>query len=456
MGVLINRGPQPNTGGTTALWLSADRLPPAANHLKSAGIRVLHTPSAAAAWPLLRAHRPGVFVLDLDAPGSGGLETIQQAQGHAPAMMVLVITSTPEAAEAVRAIKAGAADYLSKPVSAGPLAEMARATAPPDDDESLAVTMGPSDAIASLSQKVNLVAQSDFTVIVTGETGAGKELVARAIHRASHRRDGPFVPIDCGAIPEALLESELFGHEKGAFTGAIRQKLGKFEQARNGTLFLDEISNMTLGSQAKLLRVLQEKTIWRVGGSDPFEVDVRILVACNQELGPDRQGAFRQDLYYRLNEFTVRVPALRERPDDILYLANRFRQRANQELGRHVRGFSVTAQEAMLGYRWPGNVRELIATVRRAVLVAGEEITVSDLDLAQALKPTPIRPLGEGDDLWGGRSLKAMVKTHIMAVEREILNQTLEHTGGNKAQAARLLQIDYKTMLTKLKKTSLQ
>ncbi len=248
--------------------------------------------------------------------------------------------------------------------------------------------MGPSDIIARLISEVECVADSDFSVVIIGETGSGKEIVARAIHEASPRSSRPFTPVDCGAIPETLLESELFGHEKGAFTGADVKKPGKFEITHGGTLFLDEISNMPLGSQAKLLRVLQEKKVYRVGSTKSIDVDVRLLVASNQDLHDlTESGSFRQDLFYRLNEFAISVPPLRERKEDIPYLAKRFLDTANIELKKSVKGFSESALNVLFNYNWPGNVRQLRSTIRRATLLADDVITEKDLDLQRVPVP---------------------------------------------------------------------
>ncbi|MBW2040086.1 MAG: sigma-54-dependent Fis family transcriptional regulator [Deltaproteobacteria bacterium] len=313
--------------------------------------------------------------------------------------------------------------------------------------------MGPSDAIGRLISEVNRVAKSTFSVVILGQTGTGKELIARAIHHASSRSRGPFVPVDCGAIPETLLESELFGHEKGAFTGADHQKPGKFETAEEGTLFLDEILNMPLSSQVKLLRVLQEKTLYRVGGTKPVNVDVRLLVASNKDLEVAvAAGSFRRDLFYRLNEFIIRIPPLQERKDDILYQANRFLDITNMELKKSVRGFSESALEALLAFNWPGNVRQLRSVIRRAVLLADEMITEEHLNLKDVSVPDlAFTPEVQGMP-FNNLSLKEIVRRSTIAVERDVLLRTLRKTGGNKAKAARLLQIDYKTIHSKLKK----
>jgi two-component system nitrogen regulation response regulator GlnG len=263
--------------------------------------------------------------------------------------------------------------------------------------------------------------------------------------------------VDCGAIPETLLESELFGHEKGAYTGADRQKIGKIELARGGTLFLDEISNLPLGSQSKLLRVLQDKAIHRVGGLQPVNADVRVLAASNQDLQRlGEAGAFRSDLYFRLNEFSIWVPALRERREDILYLAKRFLDLTNLELQKRVSGFLPSAVEALLAYDWPGNVRQLRSMIRRAVLLADDVISEQHIGLDCIVPREPSQRPGAdrdaADPAEEALPLKEIRHRKIIALEREILIHVLRETGGNKAKAARLLQIDYKTIYSKIRK----
>jgi two-component system nitrogen regulation response regulator GlnG len=263
------------------------------------------------------------------------------------------------------------------------------------------------------------------------------------------------VPVDSGAIPEALFEAELFGHEKGAFTGAVGQKAGRFEQANGGTLFLDEIFNMPLIAQAKVLRALQEKSFCRVGGAQPIHIDVRVLVAGNQDLDAAvAAGRLRADLFYRLNEFTLRVPPLRERKEDLIFLAKRFLDLTNQELEKTVAGFSEPAIRTLLNYPWPGNVRQLRSTIRRAVLLAGEVVTEQHLDILQANNEAwrraalPARAIGASA---GELSLKEIVARSTSVVEREVLSRALRQTGGNKSKAARLLRVDYKTIRSKIK-----
>jgi len=289
-----------------------------------------------------------------------------------------------------------------------------------------------------------------------GETGAGKELVARAVHADSARAEAPFVAVDCGAIPENLLESELFGHEKGSFTGAERQKFGRFELADGGTLFMDEIGNMPPGSQAKFLRVIQDRKLYRVGGIKPVKVDIRLIVAANQDLHEMMVGGkFRKDLYYRLSDFTIRIPALRERKEDIPYLAKRFLDLANIELKKVITGFSDEAVDALISYSWPGNVRQLRSVIRRAALVARDTIAEKDLGIEQASAPGMVFPPKVQGMPWKNASLSEIVRQSVLAVEKEVLTEVLKFTGGNKARAARLLQVDYKTMHTKTKKFSI-
>ena len=415
---------------------------------------------------MMRSQVPDVMLLDFKMPGMDGMEVLRRVKEIDPDLPVVMITAYAEIHGAVEAIKAGAHDYLAKPFDNHEVIRVIyRALAERDlkrklrylstqvqESQPLREMMGPSDAVSRLESEVNCVARSNFTVVILGETGSGKELVARAIHNRSARSKAPFFPVDCGAIPEMLLESELFGHEKGAFTGAVVQKSGKFEVAKGGTLFLDEISNMPLGSQAKLLRVLQDKVVYRVGGTKPIQVDVRLLVASNQNLqGITESGSFRRDLFYRLNEFTIVIPPLRERKEDIPYLAKRFLDTANIELNKSVKGFSEAAIELLIDCSWPGNVRQLRATIRRAVLLADEVVTEKHLDLKKVSVADFVFHPKAQEVVWNNHPLKEILRHNVIAVEREVLIQALRHTGGNKAKAARLLQIDYKTIHTKVK-----
>jgi DNA-binding NtrC family response regulator len=417
------------------------------------------------ALKMLAAARPGMMLVDVKMPGIDGMEVLTRVQQSDPSLPVVLITAYAEIPASVAAMRAGAFDYLAKPFDHSEVMRVVRAAlaegerrrgSGPEEipaDSHLRVWMGPSDAVSRIIREVNRVAQSDFSVIIQGETGAGKELVARAIFQLSPRRRGPFIPVDCGAIPDTLIESELFGYQKGAFTGASAPKAGKFEAAQGGTLFLDEIANLPLGAQGKLLRILQEKAVQRLGANQPVKIDVRLLTASNQPLQAlVESGQMREDLYFRLNEFTIAVPPLRERQDDIPYLAQRFRDLTNKELQKNVQGFAASCLEALRSYYWPGNVRQLRSVIRRAVLLADDLITEPHLDL----KPAPLAkpassPKAQGLP-WENHSLREIVHHSVVSVEQEVLRQALQHTHGNKAEAARLLQIDYKTIHTKLKR----
>jgi DNA-binding NtrC family response regulator len=435
--------------------------------MKKEGLETMVAYDGEKALKMLRSDAPDLLLVDMMLPGMDGMEILRKARELDQELPVVFITAHADSRGAVKAIKEGAHDYLSKPFDNYEVIRVAhRALAERElklkvrelsnqlkGSSPLQEKMGPSDVVARLISEVNRVAESDFTVIIIGETGSGKEIVARAIHEASSRSKAPFIPVDCGAIPETLLESELFGHERGAFTGAEVQKPGKFEVAQGGTLFLDEISNMPVGSQAKLLRVLQEKKVYRVGGTKAIQVDVRLLVASNQDLHElALSSAFRRDLFYRLNEFTITIPPLRDRKEDIPYLAKRFLDNANLELNKQVKGFSETALNTLFAYNWPGNVRQLRSIIRRAALLADDLITEKYLELKRVDVPgMAFTPKVQGAP-WKNLSLKEILQQSITAVEREVFTQVLKQTGGNKAKAARLLQVDYKTIHEKVKK----
>ena len=433
--------------------------------MKAEGFRAIEARDGRTALKLLSSESPDLMLLDLRMQDMDGMEVLRRTKDLNRNLPVIVLTGYHDTQEAVNALKAGAYECLTVPFESGELTRtvcQALSERTPKrklgevrnrlvESNSLKESMGPSDAIQRITSEVNRVAESDFAVVIIGETGSGKELIARAIHEASPRSNAPFIAVDCGAIPETLLESELFGHEKGAFTGADSQKRGKFELAEGGTVFLDEISNMPLGSQAKLLRVLQEKKVYRVGGTNPITINVRLLVASNQDLHElSESGSFRKDLFYRLNEFSIIVPPLRERKEDIPYLAKRFLDTANLELRKNVKGFSESALNLLFNYNWPGNVRELRSSIRRATLLADEMIGEKQLDLKR-VSDLAFTPKVEGTP-WRGLSLGEIVEQSTAAVEREVLTQVMREVGGNKAKAARLLQIDYKTIHTKLKK----
>ncbi len=438
------------------------------SHLfESDGLKPLVVHNGQAALEMVRSGEPDALLVDILMPGMDGMEVMRRAKEMDETLPVILITGHAEIHGAVEAIKRGAHDYLAKPFNHDEVLRVVRRALAEaalkrklrnlsnqvQEGNNLKEMMGPSGAIGRLISAMNSVAKSNLSVIILGETGSGKDLVARAIHQASPRSKGPYIPVDCGAIPEPLLESELFGHEKGAFTGADRKKPGKIEMAQGGTLLLDEVANLPLSSQAKFLRVLQEKKVCHLGDTKTIDIDVRFLAACNQDLHAlTTAGLFRPDLFYRLSEFTIVVPPLRKRKEDIVYLAKRFLDTANKEMNKNVKGVLKSALEALFAYDWPGNVRELQSVIRQAVLLANEMITERHLDIKRIPVPgLAFTPKVQGMP-WKEITFKEIVSRGVVAIEREILTQALKYTGGNKAKAARILRMNYKTLHSRMKK----
>lgn len=437
--------------------------------LEKEGYRPMVAHSGETALEMIRLGMPDLVISDVRMPGMDGMELLRQAKKLDTNLPVLMITAWGGIDGAVEAVKQGAYDYLAKPLDIAEftkkirkaLGEKKPSRAKRDSCEEtpdpaicrLQEMMGPSQAVARIVSEIALVAPSNFAVIIQGETGTGKELAARAIHDASPRAKAQLVPVDCGAIPETLFESELFGYEKGAFTGATAAKPGKFEMAQAGTLFLDEIGNMPLSSQIKLLRAIQEKSFFRVGGTKAVTVDVRLIVATNEDLNVAvRNGSFSRDLFYRLSEFTITIPPLRSRSEDMLHIANRLLEATNIELGKKVKGFSEAAVKTLKDYAWPGNVRQLRSAVRRAVLQANDWINPAHLSLEEFLQPEPEEDSRSMEFNWSdGLSLKEMVRRSTVELEKRVLIEALRRTGGNKAKAARLLHMDYTTIHAKIK-----
>jgi two-component system nitrogen regulation response regulator GlnG len=401
----------------------------------------------------VRAERPAVILLDVLMPRLGGMDALPELRRLAPDVPVIMCTAYMDVPTAVRAMQLGAYDYLTKPFDLDLLLLTVKRALERQDliariDElksqgeaiSLADRMGGSRAIESVIRQVAQVARSNFTVLIQGETGTGKELVARAIHNQSPRRDKPFVAVDCGAIPETLIESELFGYERGAFTGALRRKDGRFQTADGGTVFLDEIGDLPLATQAKLLRALEERQVTPLGATRPVLVDARIIAASNVDLDEgSRAGRFRADLYYRLNEFGINLPPLRSRREDIGHLARRFLEEVSMELHRPVHGISEDAIELLRRHDWPGNVRELKNVIRKAALLA------TDVIMPEFLPPLAARG-GAGQSavaappVGGELSLCEVGEVATADAERQAIRQALEAAKGNKSQAARLLR----------------
>jgi two-component system, NtrC family, response regulator HydG len=400
-------------------------------------------------------------LMDVRMAGISGLEALEQIKGYNPSIPVLIMTAYSSVDSAVQALKGGAYDYLTKPLDFDVLRltleraldhsrlktenETLRRRLPADFDT--ASIIGRSQAMRELLEMLAMVAPTEATVLVAGESGTGKELIAKALHFNSRRRKGTLVTVNCAALTETLLESELFGHEKGAFTGAERQRDGRFMQANKGTLFLDEIGEIAPAIQAKLLRAIQEREIQRVGGDRVLDVDVRIIAATNRELKAEVQaGRFREDLFYRLNVVTLTVPPLRERTEDVPLLAQHFLQRFAEKNRKPVKGFTPRSMDLLLKHEWPGNVRELENAVERAVILAqGEFLTEREL------------PLSLSETVEAGNEIRedgrfGLAGETLESLERQAILATLEQAGGNKSETARILGITRATLHKKLKK----
>lgn len=435
---------------------------------RSWGYRVSTADDGSTAVAMVKEQPFDMILMDVRMAEMDGIEALRQIKSYNPAIPILIMTAYSSVASAVDAIKAGAYDYLTKPLDFETLRlTMERAMEHTHlkfenrqlkeklrDEFDWQNIIGTSPPMKALIDMLAMVAPSDATVMITGESGTGKELIARSIHFNSKRRAAPCVIVNCAALADTLLESELFGHEKGAFTGADKRREGRFRQADGGTLFLDEIGETSSAMQAKLLRVIQEREFQRVGGDETLSVDVRILAATNRDLKAEvKHGKFREDLFYRLNVVTVEVPPLSARHEDIPLLAQYFMERFATRNRKTVKGFTPQAMDLLIKHNWPGNVRELENAVERSViLLAGDYITERELPLSitQADDDGPheaARPGKEGLGLTGSQSLETIEKEAILA--------TLSETGGNKSETARRLGINRKTLHLKLKRYGL-
>jgi two-component system NtrC family response regulator len=407
-----------------------------------------------------QAEAPDVVLLDVMMPGLDGMATLRALKASRPEAQVIMLSGRNQASTIVEAVRLGAADYVVKPDDPEGLGEIALDVAIKNaieknrlvselselrqqlsDDEDRAV-WGNSEKMRGIATVIEQVADSDVGVLIRGESGVGKELVSRAIHQRSTRRNRPFVKVNCAALPAELLESELFGHERGAFTGAIRQTIGKVEAAHRGTLFLDEIGDLPQSLQAKLLRFLQDQVIERIGGRRPIQVDVRIVCATNQDLEAKMaRGEFREDLFYRLNEVSIRVPPLRERSGDAALLANYFLKRFSGEYGRQIKGFSVNAITAVAAAGWPGNVRELENRIKRAVVMSeGRVIEPADLELSATSQ---------------GLTTDLDIRAARTKAERKVIQLALAQSNSVIAAAAKLLGISRPTLYALLEEHGL-
>src|SRR5262245_10533926 len=434
--------------------------------LAQRGHQIVTVASAAAARELLALGGIDMMLCDADLPDQRGLELMVDARRLDPDLGVILTTAFGSVEDAVRAMREGAADFLRKPFS-GDQAQVAVDRALErallvrenhdlrqalDDRVRIDNLIGDDRRMQAIFKTVKAVADTRTTVLVTGESGTGKTVVARALHAMSSRRNGPFVEVNCGALPETLLESELFGHVRGAFTGATRDKPGKFEAAAGGTIFLDEIGTSTPAFQVRLLRVLQDRAVDRVGDNHTIEVDVRIVLATNLDLeAAVRDGRFREDLYYRINVVAIEMPPLRQRPDDVPPLALHFLRRFAADHGKTVERFSPRALQVLQQARWPGNVRQLENVVERAVVFATGPV-VDAAELPPNLVATAAAPaLAAGDPLALAGTPIAL-KDAIAAAERRILEQALLHCEGNRERAARVLGINRSTLFAKLRR----
>ena len=422
--------------------------------LKDGGYEVFTAEDGHKALELIDREKPTIMIADLVMPGIDGIELTKRAKERYPRMEVVIITAYASIPTAITAIKEGAYDYIEKPFCPERAESLIRKLSEHQQlvEENIALRqkledhyrfeniISKSSKMQRLIELIKVVGKSNATVLITGESGTGKELVARAIHSQSHRHSKPFIAVSCAALPESLLESELFGHEKGSFTGAYAQKKGKFESANGGTLFMDEVGEMSANIQVHLLRVLEEKEFARVGGNEPIRVDVRVISATNKDLRKAiEKQEFREDLYYRLNVVNIELPPLRERKEDIPLLAEHFLHKFASENGKDVTGFSPDATEFLLDYDWPGNVRELENAIERAAILAKDSlITVADL---------PRRDIPSRSATTPAKDLKEIEKEHILNVLRE--------TGENYSEASRILGISRMTLYKKAKEYGL-
>jgi len=435
-------------------------------------LELLTAETATAGEHIVREDRPDVVVLDLNLPDRSGLACFERIKEIDRRIPVIFITGHGTVESAIEATKHGAFDYLFKPLELSELKTLVRKalrlsemtkTAPelnPEggSDAGKQAMVGRCEAMQEIYKAIGRVAAKDITVLIQGESGTGKELVAKALYKHSLRSDGPFRALNCAAIPETLLESELFGHEKGAFTGADRRRIGHFEQANNGTLFLDEVGDMSPMTQSKLLRVLQERTLERVGGNETISVDVRVIAATNHDLEAlVDEGKFRSDLFFRLRDFMIKLPPLRERGDDIQLLVEHFVRRHSASLGKNVSQIATSTTDILRSAPWPGNVRELESVIKQSLLS-----TPGSVLLPESLPPS-LGGSGQGD---GGYSfqLQAFIQDHlkrdnitdlhakvISNSERELFTTVLKHTSGNQVHASAILGISRVTLRNKLR-----
>lgn len=431
--------------------------------IKTEGYKAIVAGDGRKALKEVRAHAPDLVLLDFKLPEMDGMEVLEEIKKINSEIVVIMLTGYGGIKNAVQAMRLGVFDYLTKPflyedlvltikkaLQARCLTKGVKSLWNSDKRIDIVKIVGESPHIKQVLSQIEMVAPTNMTVIIQGESGTGKELIAQMIHQKSLRNNKPFIAVDCGAIPENLVESELFGYEKGAFTGADAKKEGKFESANEGTLFLDEITNLPLSLQTKLLRVIQERKMRRLGSTKEIKIDIRIIAATNTVLSDEvEEERFREDLYHRFNEYSIKLPALRERKEDMPILAEHFLKEANLELNKKVEGISDEVMASLLAYSWPGNVRELKNEVRKAVLSTGSSF-IREFNL-------PVETLFNDDknhfseNMNAGISFQETIKKNIRMIEKEIIEKALIQTRNNKTKAAKILHIDRMTLYSKIK-----
>jgi two-component system response regulator AtoC/two-component system nitrogen regulation response regulator NtrX len=433
--------------------------------LASLEARTIEAANGREALELARVEKPDLVIMDIAMPEMDGLEALEQLRLLPDSPLVIMVTAHGSEKIAVEAMKKGAYDYIAKPYDVDELRMVARnslqrislerenrrLTEEIRSREAYGDIIGTSEAMRKVFDRIDKVCQTDVAVLSEGESGTGKELVANEIHRRSNRSRRPFVIMNCAALPENLIESELFGHEKGAFTGATAQRKGKFEIADGGTLFLDEIGDMSLNTQAKVLRVLQEQKFERLGGEKTIEVDVRIISATNKDLAAAvKEGTFREDLYYRLKVVSIWLPPLRERRGDIVVLANRMVELFNRKHNKNIQMIDPKAMRALHNYRWPGNVRELSNALESAVVFASGNV-LKRQDLPPEIQEQSRDPLPEGPAIEDNLSFREWKRRTVEAAERHYLIRKLEEHNHNISQTARALDMHRQSLQQKLR-----
>ncbi|OOG77914.1 sigma-54 dependent transcriptional regulator [Algoriphagus sp. A40] len=452
--------------------------------LEKNSFEVVTTTKVKEAQNILNTGKFDLIIADFRLPDGTGMELLQWAKAHFPKLQVILITHYSDIRIAIKAMKLGAFEYITKPINPDELLATVKESLAQKIEERIVVTpkeftripksnaasayvTGESQEAEKLEKHIQLVAPTDLSVLVLGETGTGKELISKRIHEFSHRKEGPFIAIDCGALPKELAGSELFGHVKGAFTGALDNKTGHFESANGGTIFLDEIGNLSYEVQIQLLRAIQERKIRKIGGNKEIEIDVRIIAATNENLiSQSGDGVFREDLYHRLNEFTLYAIPLRQRKADLEFFVGGFLEESNSRLHKSIKGLSPAVWDIFYNYDWPGNLRELRNIIKRAVLLStGEKIEKEALPMELYDSSfLPERPAQAASSFQphsitnspGSQPTSQDYKSQWKEQEKELIQRVLQDTRFNKSKAARILNMDRKTLYSKLEKYGLE